>query len=63
MRTHHDPIDHVKALLIELGYADEEALKEIDRDVRAIVMASAEFAQSSPEPDPGELMTDILVEA
>ncbi len=63
MRTHHDPIEHVKALLIDQGHADEEALKEIDRDVRAIVLASAEFAQASPEPDPSELMTDILLEA
>ncbi len=63
MRAQRDPIEHVKALLIDLGHADEEALKEIDRDVRAIVLASAEFAQASPEPDAGELMTDILVEA
>ncbi len=63
MRSHHDPIEHVKTLLIDLGHADEDALKEIDREVRAIVVASAEFAQQSPEPDPAELMTDILVEA
>ncbi|TPW08417.1 MAG: pyruvate dehydrogenase E1 component subunit alpha [Alphaproteobacteria bacterium] len=63
VKAHRDPIDHVKALLIELGHADEEALKEIDRDIRAIVTASAEFAQQSPEPDAGELMTDILVGA
>jgi pyruvate dehydrogenase E1 component alpha subunit len=63
MRTQRDPIEHVKALLIELGHADEDALKEIDREVRAIVVESAEFAQSSPEPDESELMTDILVEA
>jgi pyruvate dehydrogenase E1 component alpha subunit len=63
VRAHRDPIEHVKQLLIDLEHADEDALKEIDRDVRAIVVASAEFAQASPEPDPGELMTDILVDA
>ena len=63
MRTQHDPIEHVKALLFDLGHADEEALKAIDRDVRAIVVASAEFAQASPEPDASELMTNILLEA
>jgi pyruvate dehydrogenase E1 component alpha subunit len=62
IRTQRDPIDHVKALLIENGFADEDALKEIDREIRAVVTASAEFAQESPEPDPSELMTDILVE-
>jgi pyruvate dehydrogenase E1 component alpha subunit len=63
VRTHHDPIEHVKQLLIDGGHADEDALKAIDRDVRAIVVAAAEFAQQSPEPDPSELMTDILLEA
>jgi len=63
VRTHRDPIEHVKTMLIEQGHADEESLKEIDRDIRVIVTASAEFAQESPEPDPSELMTDILLEA
>ncbi len=63
VRAHRDPIDHAKALLIELGHAEEETLKEIDREIRAVVTSSAEFAQQSPEPDPGELMTDILVGA
>jgi pyruvate dehydrogenase E1 component alpha subunit len=63
VRAHRDPIEHVKQLLIDLEHADEDMLKDIDRDVRAIVVASAEFAQESPEPDPSELMTDILVDA
>jgi pyruvate dehydrogenase E1 component alpha subunit len=63
MRTQRDPIEHVKHLLIDGGHIDEESLKEIDREVRDIVVASAEFAQASPEPDPSELMTDILIEA
>src|SRR5215468_6456647 len=63
VRTHHDPIEHVKHLLIDGGHANEDSLKAIDREVRAIVAAAAEFAQQSPEPDPSELMTDILVEA
>ena len=39
------------------------ALKEIDREIKAIVSDAAEFAQTSPEPDPAELYTDILLEA
>jgi len=62
MRTQHDPIEHVKALLIDGGHADEDSLKAMDRDVRAIVAESAEFAQKSPEPDPSELLTDVLIE-
>jgi len=38
---------------------DEEGFKSIDKEIKDIVMASAEFAQKSPEPDPSELWTDI----
>jgi pyruvate dehydrogenase E1 component alpha subunit len=31
--------------------------------VREIVNDSAQFAQDSPEPDPDELWTDVLVES
>jgi pyruvate dehydrogenase E1 component alpha subunit len=62
VREHRDPIEHVKQLLIEAGHADDEALKAIDREIRAIVADSAEFAQASPEPDASELLTDILTE-
>ncbi|WP_439814496.1 pyruvate dehydrogenase (acetyl-transferring) E1 component subunit alpha [Zavarzinia sp. CC-PAN008] len=63
MRAEHDPIDQVAKRLTDAGFADDAKLKEIDREVRAIVNDSAEFAQASPEPDPSELMTDILIEA
>ncbi len=63
MREEHDPIDHLRAALMEWGTADENALKAVDKDVKDIVTAAAEFAQQSPEPDPPELYTEILVEA
>jgi pyruvate dehydrogenase E1 component alpha subunit len=31
--------------------------------VREVVNDSAQFAQDSPEPDPAELWTDVLVES
>ncbi|MBX9746701.1 MAG: pyruvate dehydrogenase (acetyl-transferring) E1 component subunit alpha [Hyphomonadaceae bacterium] len=62
-KTKHDPIERVKKLLIDGGHSDEASLKEMDREIRAIVTESAEFAQSSPEPDPSELMTDIYIDA
>ncbi|MEC8138290.1 MAG: pyruvate dehydrogenase (acetyl-transferring) E1 component subunit alpha, partial [Pseudomonadota bacterium] len=31
--------------------------------IKDIVSDAAEFAQNSPEPDPSELYTDVLVEA
>ncbi|MGE0595124.1 MAG: pyruvate dehydrogenase (acetyl-transferring) E1 component subunit alpha [Hyphomonadaceae bacterium] len=61
MKAKRDPIDHVKRLLTEGGHASEEALKEIDREIRAVVTDSAQFAQESPEPDPSELMTDVYL--
>ncbi len=63
MRKESDPIDSLRAKLIENKMADEDALKEVDREVKAIVTKAADFAQQSPEPDPAELFTDVLVEA
>ena len=63
MRAEHDPIQNLRTRLIAVGAADEDALKEIDRDIRTVVADAAEFAQNSPEPDPGELFTDVLIEA
>lgn len=62
MRTEKDPIETLKETLISLGHADEESLKAIDREVREHVNAAADFAQESPEPDPKELYTDVLIE-
>jgi pyruvate dehydrogenase E1 component alpha subunit len=61
MKTRHDPIEHVKKLLIDGGHDSEASLKDIDREIRAVVTASAEFAQASPEPDPRELLTDVYL--
>ena len=63
VRKQRDPIDHVARRLETEGWADEASLKAIDADVRRIVAEAAEFARSSPEPDPRELMTDVYVEA
>jgi pyruvate dehydrogenase E1 component alpha subunit len=60
-KAKRDPIEHVKKLLIDGAHASEESLKDIDREIRATVTASAEFAQASPEPDPRELMTDVYL--
>ncbi|WP_247646266.1 pyruvate dehydrogenase (acetyl-transferring) E1 component subunit alpha [Roseibium sp.] len=61
MRTEHDPIEQVRARLLEKEWATEDDLKAIDKDVRAKVAEAAEFAQTDPEPDASELYTDILL--
>jgi len=62
-RNERDPIDHVRKRLLDGKMTDEAALKEVDAEIRKIVNEAVEYAQHSPEPDPSELWTDILVEA
>ena len=60
-REHNDPIERARAQLIERGQ-NEDALKAIDKDIRSRVAQAADFAETSPEPEPSELHTDVLVE-
>ncbi len=61
MRDEHDPIEQVRKRLLEKKWATEDDLNKIDKDIRAIVNASAEFATNDPEPDPSELWTDVYL--
>ena len=63
MRDHHDPINMVKARLLDEKHITEDRLKEIDKEIKAVVADAADFAQTSPEPDPKELYTDVLKSA
>ncbi|HLI12781.1 MAG TPA: pyruvate dehydrogenase (acetyl-transferring) E1 component subunit alpha [Alphaproteobacteria bacterium] len=63
VRQERDPIERLRGHLLERGLVDEDGLKQIDREIKDIVTAAADFAQQSPEPDPAELYTDVLVEA
>ena len=62
MREERDAIDHVRELLVQGGHASEEDLKAIDKEIKAVVSASADFARESPEPPLDELWTDIYAE-
>ena len=62
-RSERDPIDMAKARLLKEKWVTEDELKAMDKEIKAIVLDSAEFAQTSPEPDPSELYTDVLLEA
>ncbi|MER9681038.1 pyruvate dehydrogenase (acetyl-transferring) E1 component subunit alpha [Mesorhizobium sp. M0184] len=61
MRSERDPIEQVKARLLDKKWASEDELKAIDKEVRDIVADAAEFAQNDAEPDPSELWTDIVL--
>ena len=59
MRDERDPIENVRSMLLTGGHATEDELKAIDKQIKEVVNASAEFAKTSPEPALDELWTDI----
>ena len=61
MRKQHDPIDHLRDLLLREGI-EETALKQQDTEIKKIVLEATDIALESPEPSPNELYTDILIE-
>lgn len=61
MKDDRDPITAIKDMLQDRG-VEEAEIKEIDKEIKAIVAEAAEFSQESPEPHPDELWTDVLVE-
>ena len=61
-RAEKDAIEHVRELLLSDGQASEADLKAIDKEVREIVNAAAEFAKDSPEPAVEALWTDIIAD-
>ncbi len=63
MREEHDPIEQVRRRLEEKGWASEDQLKDIDKNIRRTVNEAAEFAQADPEPGPSELWTDVYADA
>ena len=63
MRAEHDPIEQVKARILEKRYGTEDSLKQMEAEVRAIVTEAADFATNDAEPDAAELWTDIYAEA
>ncbi len=63
VREERDPIEQARQVLIEGGHADEDALKEIDREIRATVNDAADFAREAPEPEAEALGAHVLAGA
>jgi pyruvate dehydrogenase E1 component alpha subunit len=61
VRDKSDPIEAIKRELAAAGVSEAEIAK-IDKDIKAIVVEAADFAEQSPEPAADELYTDVLVE-
>ncbi len=60
-KEQRDPIEGLKARLIQDGVATEDKLKDIDKDIKSTVAAAADFAQASPEPPESEVWTDVTL--
>jgi len=57
-----DPITQLAGKLKEEGAIDQAGLDAMDAEIHAEVEAAVKFADESPDPDPGELFTDVLVD-
>jgi len=60
VREHNDPIRRCEQRIVDNKFADEAALKDIDKELKAIAKAAADFSLESPLPLPEELYTDVL---
>lgn len=61
-KKEHDPLLIIKDAM-QQNDIKESDIKTIDQDIKTIINDAAQFAQESPEPDPDELWTDVLVES
>ncbi len=59
---HRDPVDHVRAVILENNLAAEADLEAIEAKIKQIVLDSVQFAEGSAFPDPKEAYTDVYVE-
>ncbi|MEJ7775813.1 MAG: pyruvate dehydrogenase (acetyl-transferring) E1 component subunit alpha [Sphingomicrobium sp.] len=59
-RGERDPIERAAKELVKLGVKEDE-LKTIDKTIKDIIVEAAKFAEDAPQPDAGELTTDVLV--
>ncbi len=57
-----DPIKHLAGKLKEEGVIDQAALDAMDTEIHAEVDEAVKFADESPDPEPDELFTDVLVD-
>ena len=58
-----DPIALYRSQLVAGGHFDAQALEQEDAGVEKEILAAIEFAESSPEPGPADLYTDIYTES
>ena len=57
-----DPIGKVQNHLLNEKIMTEAEIKEIQKEVKALVEECVKFAEESPEPDPKDLYLDVYSE-
>jgi pyruvate dehydrogenase E1 component alpha subunit len=57
-----DPIAVWSQRLIKDGLLDEEQVRAMDKEVLEEVEDAYQFADQAPDPDPGELYTDVYAD-
>ena len=57
-----DPITQMAHKLTGDGVLDQAGLDALDAEIRAEVEAAVQFADQSPDPEPGALLNDVLAE-
>jgi pyruvate dehydrogenase E1 component alpha subunit len=57
-----DPINLLKARMLEAGDITEDDISAMDEEIKATVQDSWDFADASPEPPPESLFEDVLVD-
>lgn len=55
-----DPILRLQKVLIDNQMLDEEAYKQMDKEMREIAIAAMKYADESPWPDPITLEEDVF---
>jgi len=60
-KTERDPIERLRKVMETQAGFKEDDFKSIEKEIKQVVNEAAEFAQQSPEPDPSQLWTDVLV--
>ena len=59
VRQSRDPIEYVKKLLVDFGFATPEELKAIEKSIRTSVEESLNKAKKGSFPAPAALIDDI----
>jgi pyruvate dehydrogenase E1 component alpha subunit len=62
VRSHKDPLERLRHLLENDHKVSEATFEALEEEVKVLVKEAVDFAQTSPEPDPSELYTDVLIE-